>query len=157
MDKSTEIACSIDKKINTAQEKSELLFKQKSTWQEKVDSLLDRMNELNGLLMPLHTVLLNLTIEIERDFIGFKQSKIAPDSLKKINLITAKLLSLVRKSDLYPGVKTTYYLIKQENNYLRELLADRTTSNELEEDSEMLEIMKDTIKAIDKNKSIKSN
>jgi hypothetical protein len=160
MDNSTNIACSIDKKINTAQEKSELLYKQnkqKTTWQQKVDSLLDRMNELNGLLMPLHIVLLNLTIDIERDFIGFKQSQLAPSSLKKINQITAKLLALVRKSDLYPGVKTTYYLIKQENNYLRELLADRATSKELAEDAEMTEIMKETIRVIAKNKSLKNN
>lgn len=146
---------SIDKKINTAQLKSELLFKRKLTLQEKVDNLLDRMNELNGLLMPLHTLLLHLTFEIERDFNGFKKSIIAYDSLKKINLTTAKTLALVRKSDLFPGVKTTFYLIKQENNYLRELLQDRTTGIELENDPEMLAIMNDTVKAIEKNKSMK--
>lgn len=146
---------SIDKKIYTAQEKSELLFKRKPTWEEQINNLLDRMNELNGLLMPLHTILLQLTIEIERDFEGFKKSEIASDSLKKLNLATAKILRLVRKSDLYPGVKTTYYLIKEENNYLRELLEDRNTGIELEGDAEMLTIMKDTVKAINKNKFMK--
>lgn len=157
MRNSTNVALSIDKKINTAQEKSEFLSKQKITWQEKIDNLLDRMNKLNGLLMPLHTILLNLTIEIEKDFLGFKESKIAFDSIKKINLITSKLLSIVRKSDLYPGVKTTYYLIKQENNYLKELLADRATSKELDTDNEMQQIMNDTIKVIDSKKSMKGN
>ena len=145
---------SIDKKINTAQLKSELLFKRKLTLQKKVDNLLDRMNELNGLLMPLYTLLLHLTFEIERDFNGFKKLIIAYDSLKKINLTTAKTLALVRKSDLFPGVKTTFYLIKQENNYLRELLQD-TIGIELENDPEMLAIMNDTVKAIEKNKSMK--
>lgn len=151
------VTTNIDKKLITAQEKSKLLLKRKTTWQEKVDSLLDRMNELNGFLMPLHTILLNLTIEIERDFNGFKQSEIAPNAVKDITHLTAKLLSLVRKSDLYPGVKTTYYLIKQENNYLRELLANSITSNELSEDTEMAQLLNDTIKAIAKNKTLQRN
>jgi|GEM_PF-1704383 len=146
----------IDKKISSAQTKSESLFKRELTWQEKVDNLLDRMNELNGLLISLHTILLNLTIEIDRDFNGFKESAIATDAIQTINTITAKLLRKVRLSDLYPGVKTTYLLIKQENNYLRELLSDRSTSIDLESDKKLAEIMERTIKAIEKNKSLRS-
>lgn len=153
---STTITTTIDKKLISAQEKSNILLKRKTTWQQDVDSLLDRMNELNGLLMQLHAILLNLTIEIERDFNDFKKSQVAPDAIKNITLLAAKLLAVVRKSDLYPGVKTTYYLIKQENNYLRELWADSVTSNELNEDAEMTQILNDTVKAITSNKSLKA-
>ena len=137
---------SIDKKISTAEIKSIQITSQKLTWQETVDNLLDRMNELNGLLIQMHTVLLSLTIDIEKDFAGFKQSEIASDSLKNINKVTAKVLVLVRKSDLFPGVKSTYYEIKKENNYLRELLADRNTGAELEKDGKIQTIMNETLR-----------
>ncbi|MBS1634598.1 MAG: hypothetical protein JST26_01660 [Bacteroidetes bacterium] len=136
----------IDSKILKAKEQSEFLFKQKATWQEQVDDLLDRMNELNRLLTHLHSILLNLSFELERDFSNFKQSHIAPEGIKSITVVTSKILRLVRKSDLYPGVKSTYSSIKQENDLLKELLHDRQIGLELDLDAEMQKIISDSLK-----------
>ena len=139
-------AITIGLKIDSARKQTELLHNKKNNWQEKVDSLLDRMNELNALLGQLHSVLLSLNFEIERDSKGFKKAKNAPEGLKALTTLTSKILILVRKSDLFPGVKTIYSTIKTEKNYLRELLHDRNISIELESDSEMQEIISKTIK-----------
>jgi hypothetical protein len=140
----------IDLKISTSQEKAEVLLrKDNQSWQKQVDDLLDRMNELNNFMTSLHSILLGLTFEIDREYADFKKSEYAPKGITAINLITAKMLRLVRKSDLYPGVKSNYFLLKQENNYLRELLADVKTSKELENDEEMKKIVKDTVKILE--------
>lgn len=137
----------IDLKIETAYRESQVLYKKEQTWQEKVDKLLDRMNALNRMLTALHSLLLKLTFEIERDMDGFKQSKHAPANIKKLVTITAKLLNTVRQSDLYPGVKTTYHTLKEEVSYLNELLHDRQVSLELDEDDEMKSIIEATLSA----------
>lgn len=144
-------ATTIELKIASARKQSEILYKKdNSSWQQKVDSLLDRMNELNGLLGQVHTLLLSLNFELERDSIGFKESQNAPEGLKALTTVISKILILVRKSDLYPGVKTIYSTIKCENNYLRELLQDRKIGMELDEDPEMKQIIAETIKAAKK-------
>ena len=137
----------IDLKIESAYKSSKALYKKEQTWQEKVDSLLDRMNELNTMLTSFHTLLLKLTFEIERDMDSFKESKNAPSNIKKILEISVKLLNSVKKSDLYPGVKTNYYTLKQELSYLNELAHDRLISINLDKDEEMQSIIEATINA----------
>lgn len=140
----------IELKINSAKKQSEILYKKELNWQDEIDNLLDSMNELNGLLGKVHSMLLNLSFELERDAKGFKKSKKAPEGLKIITTIVSKLLILVRKSQLYPGVKSTFSIIKAENNYLKELLNDRNIGIELDEDVEMKKIIADTLKAAKK-------
>jgi hypothetical protein len=137
----------IDLKLDSAKKQSEFLFKQKLSWQEEVDTLLDRMNDLNGFLSDMQKMLISLNFELERDFKAFKDSEKAPDLLKNITTLVAKMLRMVRSSDLYPGVKTTFGILKEENNYLREMLSDRNISIELEADPEMQKIITDTVKA----------
>ena len=137
----------IDLKIQTAFKESEALYKRETTWQEKVDSLLDRMNELSGLMDCLKSVLLRLTFEIERDMDGFSKSQQGPIVMKKLVSISIKMLNAIRKSDLYPGVKTSYTNLKQEISYLNELLHDRKVSLELEDDDEMKSIIESTLSA----------
>jgi len=137
----------IDIKIDTANRKSESLYKKKTSWQQDVDSLLDRMNELNKLLTDLHALLLNITFEIERDMTGFKKSKMAPAGIKKLVAVSIKILNQVHRSTLYPGVKTTHHTLKQEISYLNELIADRSVSIALDNDSEMKEIIQSTLQA----------
>lgn len=131
----------IDSKLNTAKRQSELLYKKKQTWQEKVDGLLDRMNSLNTVLTELHSILLGLNFEIERDFKGFKESQHAPEIIGETTNLVAKILILVRKSDLYPGVKTMFASLREETRYLRELVEDRNTSLDLEKDPDIDDIM----------------
>jgi hypothetical protein len=140
-------AATIDLKIKTAYKESEALYKKEATWQQKVDNLLDRMNALNKALISLHSVLLKLSFEIERDMEGFKKSRLAPSSIKKVVAISVKILNKIHRSDLYPGVKTTYYTLKQEISYLNELVNDRKVSLELEEDDEMKSIIESTLSA----------
>ncbi len=137
----------IDLKIQTAYKESQVLYKREPTWQEKVDSLLDRMNALNRLLIGLHGVVLRLTFEIERDMDGFKNSKGAPKAIKKLVEDAMKMLAKVRATDLYPGVKTTYHTLRQEVSYLNELVHDRKVSLELDEDDEMKSIIETTLSA----------
>lgn len=132
----------LERKIDAAKKESDVLMKKNHTWQEEVDSLLDRINQLNGLMGGMHGLLLGLAFEIERDFSNFKKSETGNIWLKSITQSISKMLLQIRKSDLFPGVKTVYYLIKTENNHLRELSADRKTGLELERDAEMEEIMK---------------
>ncbi len=145
-----ETLSTIEVKISTAQRRSEALVNDDMSWQEKVDDLLDRMNHLNKGLSRLQEILMNITFEIERDLSSFKESNIASEGITKITSITARFLSLVRKSDLFPGVKSTYYLLKHENAYLRELVADRKISLELDQDEEMMKIMKESSKLVTK-------
>ncbi|MCC6371547.1 MAG: hypothetical protein IT236_11130 [Bacteroidia bacterium] len=140
-------AATIDLKIDSARKQTEAFYKLEYSWQEKIDSLLDRMNELNGLLGKLHTLLLKLNFELERDTEGFKASVKGPESVKALTTIISKILVLIRRSDLYPGVKTIYSTIKTENNYLKELLHDRNVSIELNTDAEMQKIISETIAA----------
>ena len=139
----------IDLKLETARKQSDVLFKENLSWQEQVDNMLDRMNELNGMVSKLQSVLLNLNFELERDVKGFKESTKAPEVLHQITLTVSKALRLIRKSDLYPGVKTTFGLLREENRYLKELLQDRTISIELDNDAEMQEIIANTLKAVE--------
>ncbi len=138
----------IDSKIETAFRQSQTFSKEEMSWQEKVDKLLDRMNALNRLLTGLHGVVLKLTFEIERDMDGFKKSKIAPEAIKKLVAGATRTLNKVYKSDLYPGVKTTYHTLKQEISYLNELVHDRKVSIELDEDDEMKSIIESTLNTI---------
>jgi len=137
----------IDLKLDSAKKQSESLYKQKLNWQEEVDSLLDRMNDLNGFLSDMQKMLISVNFELERDFKAFKESEKAPALLKSITTLVAKMLRTVRSSDLYPGVKTTFSILKEENNYLRELLSDRNIAIELDADPEMQNIITDTLKA----------
>jgi hypothetical protein len=139
----------LERKINSAETQSEL-FKKQTNWQEEVDSFLDRINELSGLLTDYHKLLLTLIFELERDSQGFKESKLAPEGLKRITTTTSKILAIVRKSDLFAGIKTIYYSVKTENNYIRELLHDRLISIELENDEEMKTIVTKTITSLNK-------
>ena len=116
-----------------------------------MDSLLDRINQLNGLMGGMHGLLLGLAFEIERDFSNFKKSEAGNILLKAITQSISKMLPEIRKSDLIPGVKTVYYLIKTENNHLRELSADRKAALDLEQDDEMVEIMKKSSIALGKS------
>jgi hypothetical protein len=136
----------IDLKLETAKKQSEVLYKYQPTWQEKVDNLLDRMNELNGHLNKIQSLLIGINFELERDFSGFKESEKAPKIILEITTIVSKILRVVRKSDLYPGVKTTFALLRDENRYLKELLEDSKISHELENDSEMHSIMDEFLK-----------
>ncbi|MFN8276467.1 MAG: hypothetical protein U0T84_03210 [Chitinophagales bacterium] len=138
----------IDLKISSAYQQSEALCKRKPRWQDDVDNLLDRMNDLNKMLVSLHRVLLQLTFEIERDMEGFKRSETAPVIIKKLVALSTRAMNLVRQSDLFPGVKTTYRILKQEINYLNELLHDRSVSIALDEDEVMEEIVRSTISAV---------
>ncbi len=140
----------IDLKIDSARKQSELLYKKKNNWQEEVDSLLDRMNELGALLSKIHTLLLSLNFEIERDSKNFKESKNAPEAIKALTTTISKILILVRKSNLYPGVKSIYSTIKIENSYLRELLHDRNVGIELDSDDDMKNIISQTLNAVKK-------
>jgi hypothetical protein len=137
----------IDLKIDTTYQKSVAIHKANTSWQKDIDSLLDRMNELNEYLTTLHGLLLGLTFEIERDMDGFKKSQAAPVKLSKLVRICVKMLNVVKSSDLYPGVKTTYSTLRQEISYLNELIADRKVSKDLDADEEMQDIIKATIKA----------
>lgn len=131
----------IDLKLCSAKKQSEVISKQPLTWQEEVDSLLDRMNALNGVLNSLNNIVLGINFELERDFEGFKESQNAPKLLGEITTIVSKIMRIVRKSDLYPGVKTVFATLREENRYLKELLNDRNLSIELESDPEMHDIM----------------
>ena len=137
----------IDKKIETAYKKSEEIYNKPFTWQEKVDELLDRMNALNKMLTTLQGVLLKITFEIERDMDGFKQSQMAPDAIRKLVSVSARILNIVHKSDLYPGVKTTYHALKQEVSYLNELAHSRKVSLQLDKDNDMENIIESTLRA----------
>lgn len=137
----------IDLKLETAKKQSESLYNSTPTWQEKVDNFLDRINELNGHLTRLQTTIITLNFELERDFNGFKESDKAPKILKEVTTIISKILRMVRKSDLYPGVKTTFSMLREENQYLKEVLEDRNISLELQNDPEMHEIMNAFAKA----------
>ena len=137
----------IDLKIDTAYKKSESLYKAKTTWQQNIDTMLDRMNDLNRLMTDLHTVLLHITFEIERDMAGFKKSKAAPLAVKKLVATSIKILNRIHRSTLFPGVKTTYHILHQEISYLNELVEDRATAISLDNDDEMKEIIKSTVKA----------
>lgn len=140
----------IELKIDSARKQSELLYKTKGSWQEEVDNLLDRMNELGGLLNNIHSILLSLNFEIERDSQNFKESEKAPAAIKSLTTTISKILILVRKSSLYPGVKSIFRTIKTENNYLRELLHDRKVGIELDSDDEMKDIINRTLNAVKK-------
>lgn len=140
----------LERKIDAAKKESDGWMKKNHVWQEEVDSLLDRMNRLNGLMGNMHGLLLGLTFEIERDFSNFKKSETGNDLLRIFTQTISKILLQIHKSDLYPGVKTVYGLIKTENNYLRELAADRKVALELEQDDEMAEVMKKTSEAFKK-------
>lgn len=131
----------IELKLDTAKKQSDTLYNSTPTWQEKVDSFLDRINELNGHLTRLQTTIITVNFELERDFSGFKASDRAPKILKEITTTISKILRMVRASDLYPGVKTTFNVLREENRYLKEILEDRNISLELESDPEMHEIM----------------
>ncbi len=137
----------IDLKLNIAKKQSEVLYKRNPSWQEKVDNLLDRMNILNGILTDLHSILLSVNFELERDFKGFRESEQAPKILLETTHFISKTLIIVRKSDLYPGIKTMFASLREENRYLRELLDDRNISIELEKDPESDNLMKAFIKA----------
>lgn len=140
----------LERKIDAAKKESDVWMKKNHAWQEEVDSLLDRMNRLNGLMGNMHGLLLGLTFEIERDFSNFKKSETGNEVLRTFTQTISKILLQIHKSDLYPGVKTVYGLIKTENNYLRELAADRKIALELEADNEMAELMKKTSEAFKK-------
>ncbi len=140
----------IDLKINSARTKTESIYKGEHTWQDDIYSLLDRMNELNEILGKLQSLLLGLTFELERDSEGFKKSQNAPEGIKSVTTNISKILILIRKSDLYPGVKTIYGTIKAENNYLKELLHDRDISIQLDSDIEMQEVISATLSAAKK-------
>lgn len=137
----------IDRKIETAYKESEALSKQQPTWQEEVDNLLDRMNELTKWMGHLERIVLRINFEIERDMAGFKKSDKGYLILEKFIALSFKMMNVIRKSDLYPGVKTAYANLKQELAYLNELIADRKIALELEEDDEMEKIIEATIKA----------
>ncbi len=137
----------IDLKIQTAYKESEALARKELNWQEKIDNLLDRMNELSGFMDGMKNVVLRLTFEIERDMEGFRKSKQAPVLMKKLVKLSVGMLNVIRKSDLYPGVKTSYANLKQEISYLNELLHDREVSLALEEDDEMKNIIQSTLTA----------
>ncbi len=140
-------ATAIDRKIETAYRESEALSKQQPTWQEQIDSLLDRMNDLTKLMLSLERIVLKINFEIERDMESFRKSEKGHLVLQKIISLSFKMMTAIRKSDLYPGVKTAYANLKQELSYLDELISDRKVSLELEGDDEMNEIVKATIKA----------
>lgn len=140
-------ATAIDRKIETAYRESEALSKQQPTWQEQIDSLLDRMNDLTKLMLSLERIVLKINFEIERDMESFRKSEKGHLVLQKIISLSFKMMTAIRKSDLYPGVKTAYANLKQELSYLNELISDRKVSLELEGDDEMNEIVKATIKA----------
>ena len=108
---------------------------------------MDRMNDLNGFLSDMQKMLISLNFELERDFKAFKDSEKAPALLKAITTTVSKMLRLVRASDLYPGVKTSFSILKEENNYLRELLHDRNIGVELDSDPEMQKIITATLNA----------
>ncbi len=134
----------LDLKINTATETVKKIEPIPLTYEEKINKLLDAMNTLNGVLQTLNDLVLMLTFEIERDMQGFKQSNKAPQALAIFVKIVSKVLVNVRNSELYPGVKTTYYKIKTENNYLKELIQDREIAMQLATDNEMKAIVKAT-------------
>lgn len=143
-----ETTTAIERKISTASKQSEdILRKDTKSWQEEVDGMLDRMNELNSLLTGLQKVMLFLTFEIERDFQDFKKSEFAGKELKKVVKLLVHFLNDVYKSDLYPGVKSTYHTLKKEVSYLNELLNDSKVSEELDQDEEMQNLIKATLKA----------
>lgn len=133
----------IDLKLEAAKKQSDELYKRQPTWQEEVDSLLDRMNELGGVLNSLQSILISINFELERDFEGFKESQKAPKMLSTITTTVSKILRVVRKSDLYPGVKTVFSTLRDENRYLKELLEDRKLSFELENDPEIDSMMRE--------------
>lgn len=137
----------IDLKIENAYKQSEALSKLKPTWQEGVDDLLDRMNELTKMMDALGRIVLKVNFEIERDMSGFRNSKNGHIVLKKVIALSIKMMNAIRKSDLYPGVKTAYANLKQELSYLNELINDRKVSLELEEDDEMKNIIQSTLSA----------
>jgi hypothetical protein len=137
----------LDIKINSAYKQSENLYKREQSWQEQIDSLLDRMNALNGFLDSYRELLLKLTFEIERDMDGFRNSQNAPIIIKKLVAVSIKALNRIQKSDLYPGVKTTFHKLRQEISYLNELVHDRKVSIELMNDEEMDEIIQTTLTA----------
>jgi len=103
--------------------------------------MLDRMNSLNSILTELHSMLLGLNFEIERDFKSFKESKEAPGIILEITKPVTQILILVRKSDLYPGVKTMFASLREEIRYLKELVQDRAIGLELENDPDIDNIM----------------
>jgi len=140
----------IEIKIDSARKETEALVKKEYTWQQEVDSFLDRINELGGLLSDIHKLLLTITFEVERDFTNFKKSESGQADIKRMSNAVSKMLMVVRRSDLFPGVKNTYYSLKTENNYLKELLSDGKVGNELDSDPEMAEIVKKSLEAIKK-------
>ena len=135
----------LDLKINSATKTVKQIKAVPLTYEEKINKLLDAMNELNGILNDLQEVVILLTYEIERDMSSFKQSTSAHNALSIFIKLVSKILIKVRASDLYPGVKTTYYSIRTENNYLKELIKDRDTGILLDSDTEMQAIIKSTI------------
>ncbi|MDX2172063.1 MAG: hypothetical protein SFY56_03035 [Bacteroidota bacterium] len=135
----------IDLKINTAQNEFKHLKKVQLTYEDKINKLLDKMNELSGMLSKLHEIILVLTFDLERDMLSFKKSETAHLNIKLLSKEISKLLITVRKSDLYPGVKTIYGLIKTENNYLKELVQDKLMGIELDNDTEMQNIIFKTV------------
>lgn len=143
-----ETTTAIERKISTASRQSEdIIRKDQRSWQEKVDRMLDRMNELGSHLTTLHKVVLFLTFEIERDFENFKKSDSARTDLKNLVKLLVPFLDSVYKSDLYPGVKSMYHTLKKELSYLNELLNDSKVSEELDQDDEMQNLIKATLKA----------
>lgn len=137
----------IDRKIETAYKQSEALSKQHLTWQEDIDSILDRMNELTKWMGTLERIVLRINFEIERDMDGFRKSEKGYVLLEKFIAISFKMMNAIHKSDLYPGVKTAYANLKQELTYLNELIVDRKVALELEDDDEMKKIIEATLKA----------
>lgn len=138
-----ETTTAIERKISTASRQSEdIIRKDTRSWQEKVDRMLDRMNELGSHLTTLHKVVLYLTFEIERDFQNFKKSDSAKTDLKNLVRLLIPFLNAVRKSDLYPGVKSTYRTLKSEVSYLNELLSDSKVSDELDQDEDWQNLIK---------------
>lgn len=139
----------IDKKIETAKKRSDFLYKESERFnaEDKINELLDRMNELSKIMQELHGLIIELVFEIGRDMVDFKESKIAHETLSKFTTTNSKILRIIRKSDLYPGVKTIFYNLRLENNYLKELIEDSQMSIELEDDKELKKIVKDSIKA----------
>ncbi len=138
-----ETTTAIERKISTASKQSEAIIrKDHQSWQEKVDRMLDRMNELGSHLTTLHKVVLFLTFEVERDFENFKKSDVARTDLKNLVRLLVPFLTVVRKSDLYPGVKSTYSTLKGEVSYLNELLSDSKVSDELDQDEEWQNLIK---------------
>ncbi|MBS1592908.1 MAG: hypothetical protein JST90_01200 [Bacteroidetes bacterium] len=137
----------LDIKTQRACAEAKSLYTKKELWETDIDDLLDRMNELNKLLTALHSILLNITFEVERDMDGFKRSDVAKTNIKMMVSAGVKVLNKVRPTSLFPGVKTTWYTLRQELSYLNELVQDRDMGLALESDTDMDAIIQATLQA----------